>query len=61
MEREEIEHAADRICDMFDEAYFDFMSKILDRVRAEANNSHETTQRNLGQVALEALEPPKIP
>lgn len=58
---QEISEEADRIIAMFDEVYFDYMNKILDRVRAEANNSHETTQHNLGLTALEALGLPKIP
>ena len=61
MEREEIERIADDMIKRYDEVYFDYMNRILDEVRAEANNSHETTQRNLGLTALEALGVPKIP
>lgn len=56
METEKARQAADEICRLFDEAYFDFMNRILDQVREEANNSHETTQNSLGQVALQAPE-----
>lgn len=58
--RQEIEQEADRIIEKYDEVYFRYMNMILDEVRAEANNSHETTQRNLGLTALEALGVPKI-
>jgi hypothetical protein len=58
VEREEIEKTTDRIIAMYDEVYFDYMNKILDLVRAEANNP-QTTQRNLGHLAIESPEIPK--
>lgn len=61
MEREEIERRADAICDIYDEVYFDYMNRILDQVREEANKLHESTPSNLGLTALEALGIPKIP
>lgn len=61
MEHQEIERQADAICAAYDEAYFSIMNRILDEVRAEANNPHETTPSNLAQVALQALGLPKIP
>ena len=36
VEREEIERRADAICDIYDEAFYDYMNKILDQVREEA-------------------------
>lgn len=58
MEREEVQRQADRICEMYDEVYFDYMNRILDQVRAEANNP-QTTHRNLGHLAIESPENPK--
>lgn len=61
MERQEIEQTADRIIAKYDEVYFDYMNRILDEVREEANNPHRTTQDSLAQRALQALGVPKIP
>ena len=60
MERQEIERIADRMIQQYDEVYFDYMNRILDQVREEANNPHESTPNNLAQTALEALGIPKI-
>ena len=60
MERQEIERIADEMIRKYDEVYFDYMNRILDQVREEANNSHESTPKNLGQAALEGLGIPKV-
>jgi hypothetical protein len=61
MERHEIQETADRIIARYDEVYFDYMNRILDEVREEANNPHKSTQDSLAQTALQALGIPKIP
>lgn len=58
MEANDIERVADELCDHFDEAYFEFMNRILDQVRGETNNP-QTIHRNLGHLAIEAPENPK--
>lgn len=49
--QKQIEEEADRIIKAYDEVYFDFMNRILDRVRAENN----ITQ--LGHLAVETPDP----
>ncbi len=61
MERYESERIADEMIERYDEVYFNYMNKILDLVREEANNPHESTPNNLAQTALQALGVPKIP
>lgn len=60
MERYEIEQKADEIIAKYDEVYFEVMNRILDEVRAETNNPHESTPSNLAQVALTELGLPRI-
>ncbi len=61
MEREEISRIADEMIARYDAVYFEVMNRIVDEIRAEANNPHESTPRNLAQVALTELGLPKIP
>lgn len=60
MERNEIERQADEIIAKYDEVYFEVMNRILEEVRGEANDPHESTPSNLAQVALRELGLPKI-
>lgn len=60
MEREEIERQADRLIAAYDEVYFEVMNRILEEVRAETNNPHESTPSNLAQIALKQLGLPRI-
>lgn len=59
--KDRVSEIADEIIRKYDEAFYDYMNKILDQVREEAKNSHETTPNNLGHTALESLGIPKIP
>lgn len=61
MERNEIERQADAICDMYDQAYFEVMNRILDDVREGTNTPDMTIRHNLAQLALQQLGLSKKP
>lgn len=60
MDKEESSRIADEIIRRYDEAFYDFMNRVLDQVREEAKSPDRTTQSSLGLTALEGLGTPKI-
>lgn len=58
--RQRVSEIAARLCDEYDDMYFDFFNRVLERVREEATPRADTPS-NLGRVALSEQVVPKTP
>lgn len=54
--KDRVSEIADEIIRQYDEAFYDYMNKILDQVREEAKSPDRTTQNSLGMTALETTK-----
>ena len=53
MDRQEIEEAAERICQHYDEVFYAYFNRILEEVRA---SNQADVKKTLGQSALQELK-----